>query len=139
MPFSKLHAIAFLSVIPLIFSVGCGGGGADDQPDLGAVSGVVSMDGQPLADVVVTFNPAQGRPSIGKTDSTGKYELGYLRDTKGAMIGTHTVTITTPQEGPTPPGQTYKDPIPAKYNSKTTLKEDVKAGDNTINFELVSQ
>lgn len=139
MPFSKLNAIAFMSVIPLLFSVGCGGGGADDQPDLGTVTGVVTLDGQPLANVMVAFNPTQGRPSMGKTDETGKYELGYIRDSKGAVIGTHTVSITTPQEAPTPAGQTYKDPIPAKYNSKTTLKEDVKAGDNTINFDLDSK
>ena len=139
MKFSKLFVFAFLFVASLSLSVGCGGGGASDQPDLGNVSGVVTMDGQPLANVTISFSPSQGRPSIGKTDAAGKYELGYLGDTKGAVIGAHTVSISTPQEAPTPPGTTYKDPVPAKYNAKTTLKEEVKAGDNTINFDLVSK
>lgn len=139
MKFSKLCLLSLLSVAPLLLCVGCGGGGASDQPDLGTVSGEVKMDGQPLANVTVTFEPAQGRPSVGKTDESGKYELGYLNDIKGAVIGSHTVSISTPQEAPTPAGQTYKDPIPAKYNSKTTLKEEVKAGENTINFELTSK
>ncbi|QDT45233.1 hypothetical protein Pan241w_53520 [Gimesia alba] len=135
---SKLCLLALLSVFPLIFSAGCGGGGADDQPDLGTVTGIVTMDGAPLPNVTVTFTPAEGRASNGVTDEAGKYELGYLRDTMGAVIGSHNVSITTPQEAPTPPGQTYKDPIPAKYNSETTLKEEVKAGENTINFDLTS-
>ncbi|QDU06987.1 hypothetical protein [Gimesia aquarii] len=139
MNFSKKLLLALMCFVPYVFSVGCGGGAGSDQPKLGTVSGVVTMDGQPLADVIVTFDPSQGRPSNGKTNGEGKYELGYLRDTKGAVIGSHTVSITTPQEAPTPPGKTYKDPIPAKYNSKTTLKEEVKEGDNTINFELVSK
>ncbi|MCA9015868.1 MAG: hypothetical protein KDA77_11095 [Planctomycetaceae bacterium] len=139
MKFSKSLILMFFSVFSLIFSVGCGGGGADDQPELGTVTGVVTMDGQPLANVVVSFEPAQGRPSIGKTDDSGKYELGYLNASKGAVIGSHTVSISTPQEAPTPAGQAYKDPIPAKYNSKTTLKGEVKAGDNTINFDLTSK
>ncbi|MFH1299945.1 MAG: hypothetical protein ABIK07_02705 [Planctomycetota bacterium] len=139
MKFSKSFIFALISVFPLIFSVGCGGSGASDQPELGTVSGVVTMDGQPLANVMVTFNPTQGRPSIGKTDEAGNYELGYLREAKGALIGTHVVSITTPQEAPTPSGQTYNDPVPAKYNSKTTLTGEVKAGDNTINFDLVSK
>ncbi len=139
MKFSKKLLLALMFVVPHILSVGCGGSAGSDQPKLGTVSGVVTMDGQPLADVIITFNPTQGRPSNGKTNAEGKYELGYLRDTKGAVIGSHTVSITTPQDAPTPPGKTYKDPIPAKYNSKTTLKEEVKTGDNLINFELVSK
>lgn len=131
--------ITLLSTLTLVFSVGCGGGGGSDQPDLGTVTGVVTMDGAPLANVTVTFNPEEGRPSNGRTDEAGKYELGYLRDTKGAVIGTHKVSISTPQEAPTPPGQTYKDPIPAKYNTKTTLTADVKAGDNTFDFKLDSK
>lgn len=128
-----------LTTLCLCLTVGCGGGAGSDQPDLGTVTGVVTMDGEPLPNVSVTFTPAEGRPSNGVTDEAGKYELGYLRDTKGAVIGSHQVSITTPQDAPTPPGQKYKDPIPAKYNTQTTLTEEVKAGDNTIDFKLESK
>ncbi|QDU52918.1 carboxypeptidase-like regulatory domain-containing protein [Gimesia panareensis] len=128
-----------LTTLCLCLTVGCGGSAGSDQPDLGSVTGVVTMDGEPLSNVSVTFTPTEGRPSNGVTDETGKYVLGYLRDTQGAVIGTHQVSITTPQDAPTPPGQKYKDPIPAKYNTETTLTEEVKAGDNTIDFKLESK
>lgn len=139
MKIPKFFAFALLFVAPLVLAAGCGGSGASDQPDLGQVTGVIKMDGQPLSNVTITFSPEKGRPSIGKTDEAGNYELGYLGDTIGAVIGVHSVTISTPQEAPTPPGKTYKDPIPKKYNTKSTLKEEVKTGENTIDFDLVSK
>lgn len=135
----KYFNLICLFTLCLCLTAGCGGGAGSDQPDLGTVTGVVTMDGDPLSGVTVTFTPTEGRPSNGVTDEAGKYELGYLRDIKGAVIGTHSVSITTPQEAPTPPGQKYKDPIPAKYNAQTTLTEEVKAGDNTIDFKLESK
>lgn len=135
----KAFEIVCLSIFSLCLATGCGGGGGSDQPDLGTVTGVVTMDGQPLANVVVTFSPENGRPSVARTDESGNYELGYLAETRGAVIGKHTVSITTPQENPTPPGQVYKDPIPAKYNTKTTLTADVKEGANTFDFQLESK
>ncbi|MFG0239925.1 MAG: carboxypeptidase-like regulatory domain-containing protein [Gimesia chilikensis] len=134
----KYWKLFCLSTLSLCLTVGCGDSAGSDQPDLGTVSGVVTMDGKPLPAVTVTFTPTEGRPSNGVTDEEGHYELGYLRDTMGAVIGTHKVSISTPQDAPTPPGQTYKDPIPAKYNAQTTLTEEVKAGDNTIDFKLES-
>lgn len=60
--------------------VGCG------NSDLGTVTGTVHLDGQPLADAVVTFYPqgvdpaaGGGGASYGRTDETGAYELQYQR------------------------------------------------------------
>lgn len=100
------------------------------------------MDGQPLPGVIVGFEPqgvSVGGPSNGRTDDQGHYELTYSNGTKGAIIGTHKVTITTPTEGPPPPGQKYKDPIPARYNSASELSQEVQAGANVIDLELSSQ
>ena len=52
---------------------GCGSG--DDRPELGQVTGTITMDGTPLTGTVVVFSPDNGRPSRGKTDAEGKYEL----------------------------------------------------------------
>ncbi|WP_417380172.1 hypothetical protein [Gimesia sp.] len=135
----KSFEIVSLSIFTLFIAAGCGGGGGSDQPDLGTVTGVVTMDGQPLANVVVTFSPENGRPSIARTDESGNYELGYTAEAKGAVIGKHSVSIATPQENPTPPGEVYKDPVPSKYNTKTTLSADVKAGANNFDFQLESK
>ena len=58
---------AFLGLLSALVAVGCSGDGAGDAnagfPDLSAkvpVSGVVTVQGKPLAEAVVTFLPDQG-------------------------------------------------------------------------------
>lgn len=75
--------------VPLIL-VGCGNG---DRPPLGTVTGMVTLSGEPLRNVEVTFTPDDGRPSYGKTNAEGRYELDYIHDIKGAKVGKHTIAI----------------------------------------------
>ena len=140
----KQNKIASMLVVVALFTfvAGCGGSAVNDQPDLGQVKGTVTMDGSPLADVQVVFRPDKGRASSGKTDSSGNYELVYVGDEKGAKIGAHKVSITTPQQDTPEEGESTKkakEKIPAEYNAKTTLTADVKAGDNVFDFELKSK
>ncbi|WP_339746967.1 carboxypeptidase-like regulatory domain-containing protein [uncultured Rubinisphaera sp.] len=135
---------------------GCSGG-PNDLPDLGQVTGKVTLDGNPLAEALVTFTPVDtesGNTSSGTTDATGTYELHYSGENMGAIPGEHKVTIIV-GEGATPTFPEGVDPdnlspqerqkytapavIPAKYNSESTLTETVKSGPNTINFELTSE
>lgn len=121
---------------------GCGG--RDDRPKLGTVTGTVFMDEKPLPEVWVMFSPSVGRTSTARTDKDGKYELMYLEGSKGANLGTHKVVIMTYHEDEIEEmkintGKPVKDPIPAKYNSKTTLTETVKEGKNVIDFHLESK
>jgi len=115
---------------------GCGGT-PPDQPATAPVMGIVKLDGKPLPNVIVVFNSDTGRPSSATTDENGKYDLNYFGSTRGATLGPHTVTITTPTDGPTAPN--YRDPIPAKYNTATTLTANVKASENTFDFDLSSK
>src|ERR1700743_2187426 len=70
---------------------GCGGG-----PPMGQVTGVVTLDGQPVVGAQVTFNPRQGGwESSGITDQSGRYVLNYVHGKSGAVVGTHQVCITT--------------------------------------------
>lgn len=115
--------------------------GSSDQPELGQVSGTVTMDGKPLPNAQVVFSPEKGRPSMAITDESGKYALTYIRDVKGAVPGKHTVRITavrvstSDREGAAP----VKEPIPAKYNANTTLTAQVEPGENTVDFALESK
>ncbi len=127
-----------LGVLCLVLSGGCGGGGASDQPDLARVSGTVTLDGNPLADAMVRFYPQNGRPSSGKTDSQGRYELIYLAGTKGAVIGEHEVRISTADDDEDPLGMQNTETVPAIYNKQTKLKQVVEKKDNTIDFTLVT-
>lgn len=122
-----------LSVILLCILSGCAGE-ASDTPELGLVSGTVTMDGKPLADADLVFEPKTGSPSVGKTDVDGNYQLAFNQDSKGAMIGQHTVRITKFGE----PGSANdtKNQISEKYGSKSKLTAEVVAGDNTFNFDL---
>ena len=89
--FQKLLFVAAPAV--LLAPLGCGGGG--ELPDLGYVEGTVTMDGKPLANVVLTFQPDQARPAYGKTDAKGWYELVYTEGNPGATIGMHSVRISS--------------------------------------------
>ena len=111
-----------------VATLGCSGSG--DRPDIGEVSGIVTCDGQPLANSSVAFSLPGFRPSIGNTNEQGYYELIYLRDIRGAAVGTHTVRIK--QFGP---GAVK---IPRRYNYESELTAEVKPGANTINFNIDS-
>ena len=126
--------------VTLLMTLGCGG--ATDQPDLGDVSGTVTLDGKPLPDATITFQPADGRPSFGKTDSSGKYTLQYTVNASGAKIGKHSVIITTAYsiEGDDGESKEIPEKLPAKYStSETELTADVKAGPNTFDYNLSSK
>lgn len=130
-----LFPTAFVLLAMSLFSIGCGGG-AGDQPDLGQVTGTISLDGEPLTGVIVMFSPEEGRQSVAVTDAEGKYELQYTGESKGAKIGKHDVGFMTSDDG----NIKASAPIPAKYagGNETGLTADVKAGENTYDFNLTT-
>jgi len=126
----------FLVLGVCCYLVGCGG---PEHPDVGRVSGVVTLDGKPLPEATVMFQPTEGRASIATTDSAGKYSLIYLDGVPGARLGAHKVIIRTeiPGEDGQPP--IAKEKLPKKYHEQTELTADVKRGSNTFDFPLTSQ
>ncbi len=109
---------------------GCGGGG----PTLATVHGRITLDGKPLAHAGVRFEPQNARASYAVTDAQGNYALHYIRDEMGAKIGEHTVRISTAN-----PHAGRPDSVPARYNTNSTLKKTVVAGDNVFDFDLKSK
>ena len=124
------------SLCTIALSTGCGTSG----PELGSVSGTVTLDGVPLSGVLVVFNPGNSRPSEGLTDANGYYELRYTREQSGAIVGQHKVLITPQVTVDQDGNETVGDQktIPVKYNTETTLSEEVKSGSNIFNFDLQS-
>jgi hypothetical protein len=127
------------AVLLLVF--GCGG--PSDQPELGTVTGKVTLNGQAVEDALVEFIPKDGgRPSTGQTDTEGNYELSYSASEMGAKVGTHSVRVSTlvaqelDDSGKPVEGTGRAEEIPESYNVKSTLEKEVKAGDNEINLEL---
>ena len=122
-----------LLVIAIAPLTGCVG--TNDRPKLGTVTGKVTLDGQPLAGAGVSFQPQELRASLGYTDKQGRYELTYLRDIKGAAVGTHQVRI---DRMPQTEGAPVKH-LPARYNRETELTREVTPGSNVVDFELTSE
>ncbi|MBR9800668.1 hypothetical protein GYB59_02745 [bacterium] len=124
---------AFLTAISL-FLVGCGGGG--DTPELGTVSGTVTIDGKPAGDVLVTFAPTSGgRQSTGETGDDGSYRLVYSTDEMGAMIGEHTVIIAPVVDFENESNDTMNpgSSVPKEYLDVTKTVT-VEAGSNEIDL-----
>jgi hypothetical protein len=97
-----------VTILCLLTFVGC-------HTDVAPVSGRVTLDGRPLPDAVVTFQPKSSREkgepagtgSAGRTDDDGRYFLRLIQpDKAGAVIGEHSVTISAVTGG--------SDEVPAK-------------------------
>lgn len=145
-----------LSCVALMFAA-CAGEISKIVP----VSGIVTLDGKPLANANVQFQPmAQGNenPGYGSfavTDQSGKFELAISSQQlqkQGAVVGKHRVSITSGQDkieydpkvgspdGSTPKTRVKPERVPEKYNTQTTLIFEVPlAGTNMANFDLQSK
>lgn len=117
---------------------GCSGGNA------ATVSGVVTLDGQPLTTGNVSFYPDGGdqAPAYGQIDAQGRYSLSTGTD-EGLAPGKYVAVVVATKDPP----QAYDaqgseiPPIPItpiKYGNTATsdLKVEVNAGDNEIPLAL---
>lgn len=140
-----LAAFLFLTLIPC----GCG---RSDLPELGTVSGVLTLNGIPLSDAIVNFTPTGlGRPSTAVTDPEGKFSLIYLQGIDGAIVGEHSVTVelvTTEamDDLPDDPSEMSEEQKQAQARAQArqlppsatdgSIKKEVKAGDNAIDIAI---
>ena len=114
---------------------GCSGA---NLPEMGLVSGMVTLDGASYPNAYVVFSPAKDRPSEGVTDTQGKYKLNCLPGVAGVQLGSHAVSITTRYQAPENPAPEpqFVEPLPAKYHVKSTLSATVQSGENEVDFAL---
>lgn len=141
--------IRVLSVLVICAAlVGCG-----DNRKSASVTGTVTSGGQPVADIIVRFQPVgkgdtskpeAGMGSYGKTDSQGRFKLLFSdNNSSGAIIGEHVVTIDelTPESEANDDaggiGKPEKSRVPKKWcdgSARFTVTE----GSNTADFDLDS-
>lgn len=116
------RSVAVFCVLLLV----CAGCSGDDGPPLARVEGVVTLDGEPLPDALIEFQPTrlEGSPSYGSTDAQGRYEMVYSLDRKGAWIGEHLVRITTYNKN-----ERVREKVPPKYHRDSEIKRNVVAGE----------
>lgn len=104
------------------------------------VTGTVTVDGQPAEKGSVTFNSVDGKTPPGAgTIENGKYTATQV------PIGPTTVQIRVPKvtgkkklyDTPdSPVRDTTSETLPAKYNTNSELKFEVKPGANLKDWEL---
>src|SRR5215203_6710467 len=123
----KFLAVALLAAS----SVGC------TKSDMIPVTGVLTLNGQPVADAEVMFNPkTKGRFAVGKTDATGHFKLSTGAPDDGAVPGEYAVTLCEYYPPDKPPKMT-SGPLPSrfpqKYGNPSTTPLTVKVEPGTKN------
>jgi hypothetical protein len=136
-----LRQLLVVSPLLLAAAAGCGGG-----YKLAPVSGKITLNGKPLADAWVNFQPIgekgqdPGPGSVGKTDKDGRYSLRVDEKRDGAVVGKHRVMVSTrgdKAESQPDGGKGYPDKVPLRYNFDSTLTCEIPAGGrDDANFDL---
>ncbi len=135
--------------LPALLAAGCGRGSS-----VAPVSGAITMDGKPLPNAAVFFQPIGSEKNINPgpgsdamTDANGKYTLKVVGTKQiGAVVGWHRVEISAyirdkkidpkSDQRERPP----KNLVPPEYNDKTTLEIEVpRAGTNKADFNVKSR
>jgi hypothetical protein len=147
----RVRAFLKLVTLPLLAAAIAGCGADADELPRRAVSGTITLDGQPLEAGMISFvpdGPGQQNPvTAGAVIRQGAYSIDA---DKGLTPGNYRVSIiseaksTKPKDGRGPgPGElkaATKEPIPARYNTRTKLEAEVKIdGSTTFNYELTSK
>ncbi len=105
-------ASVFISLL-LLTHIGCGG--KKHVP----VSGIITMDGQPYGNALITFFPAEASElsAVGKSDDNGNFKMGTETPGNGVKPGKYKVTVVP---GPDPeatfaghPSDAFKNKGPA--------------------------
>jgi len=112
---SSVSVLAALLITALTLATvsGCGG---SDHPETSPVSGVVSLDGVPLAGASVTFIRAGAAVfSTGLTNHQGEYALTTFKPDDGAIVGNNIVTVTMPAIPQQKQQQAPDSPMNAEY------------------------
>ena len=142
---------AFRLIVPCLLAAsaaGCGGGQDYDGPQRAAVTGAVTLDGQPLPSGTIDLIGAGGGEA---RNASGTVENGVYKipEPAGPTFGKYKVEIRsyqTPPDAATRPGldadqrsALTKQVVPAKFNTNTTLEIDVDSPEVTKDFPLTSK
>ena len=129
-----------------MWCVGCGGS------DWGKVTGIVTVDGQPVGPGTLVFEPSDESrvndpSSLGYFDDSGRYELVSVGKKRGAPTGNYRVLVM--EGGPASLAgegsavalqRTRKSAIPKRYGDYAAgLTAEVEPGRQEIDFQLTTK
>ncbi len=134
----------------MLVGSGCGG----SKPATAPVSGTVLLDGKPVADASVLFEPTEGGvPARGSTDASGQFSLSTFTRGDGAVPGRHRVAISKMiiegikaddfglEDSSVTPASQPKSAIPRRYADPATsgLEATIEPGGLSVEFSLESR
>ena len=147
---TSLKRYGLLGPVVLGLSLGMLAGCGGSPYPLARVSGVVTLDGGPLAGARVAFQPRRdgegldsGPGSYGTTDAQGRYSLATIDGARGAVVATHDVRISTFQAEADPAADALKtispERVPARYQQPNALTFTVPLeGTTSADFHLTT-
>ena len=141
----RLRPSALIATTTLL-ACGCQEAGTAYVP----VSGRVTLDGEPLADAIVTFRALDAPAGVvgsAKTDARGRYRLRSLTPQReridGGAVGRHRVTITSKvieYDDVAGDRVVRAEVLPAIYHEESVLEVEVPpGGDADCDFELMPE
>ncbi len=118
--------------------------GCQEGPELGEVTGKVTMQGQPVPFAYVVFQPIErGTYASAYTKVDGTYNLQFSESRNGAQVGKHQISIRTAAEDEIQvedktTGLMVTPPLPAGYQGRLefTFDREVASGENVQDFDL---
>ena len=140
-----IRVISVLHIL-LVF-VGC----HNDFYQLAPVSGQVKLDGNPLTQCQIRFQPLAGSKannvpgpgSFAVTDEQGRFTLQAINPTRpGAVVGKHRVWLSTAKPADSmenESGRITVEKVPVKYRNGQIEFEVTSEGDENVVFDLSSR
>ena len=111
-------------LLAVLVTAGCGSGSG-----MVSAGGTVTLDGEPLAGVVVEFRPVDpgGTPSFGLTDASGRYRLMRTAFESGVVPGNYAIRIyaDSPDNAAIHCGCELPA-VPARYRARSELRATVE-------------
>ena len=160
-PFETLNVKTrplFRMLFALWLAIPLAAAGCSEGRDSATVTGLITLDGRPVADIGVTFEPkgkGARQGSFGITDSDGRYTLRFAdNELDGALIGVHRIVFSDVSAASAVDDSEDDDldydvepaiesRIPRRYTSDRYKSEgmefEVKPEDNQADFELLSK
>ncbi len=154
--YARIVGVGTIAVVAvaLVLSTGCGGGTSYEGAERAAVSGSVTLDGEPLPYGSILFlGQGENRMASGVIQD-GSYAI---TEAQGPNLGEYTVQISGSAEAPLEPldgdedeedeDENAPDPdeadtgpeiVPAQYNEDSTLKVTITAGENTYDVPMTT-
>ena len=129
---SLCRAVALANGLLLLSATGC----SSNEPKIVPVSGTVTRNGQPVANITIHFEPEKGRPSWGRSDDNGRYTLNYERGRDGAVTGTHKVFVEFRARSPDEESQMAEGKLKVPQDRQAILDKYGKRDSPAITLEV---